>query len=89
VIIERAVEIGAPLFNDGNVAACAATYTMALESIAALAADALSPAEREVLRQGLVAAAAESDVRERSWILRAAMDDLFRRFLERTRASDA
>jgi uncharacterized surface protein with fasciclin (FAS1) repeats len=82
-IIERAVEIGAPLFNDGNIDACAATYTMALESVAALASDALAPAERAVLRRGLGEARDEADARERSWILRRTMDDLFTRFLER------
>ncbi len=82
-ILERAVEIGAPLFNDGNPDACAATYAVALESIVALAGPRLGGPERAVLRRGLRDAAAETDARERSWILRGAMDELYRRLAMR------
>jgi transforming growth factor-beta-induced protein len=82
-VIERAIEIGAPLFNDGNIEACAATYTIALESLDALGGTGLPAADRDRLRRGLEEAARERDVRERAWVLRRTMDDLYRRFLNR------
>ena len=82
-LIERAIEVGAPLFNDGNVEACAATYAIALESLDALGGTALPAADRDRIRRGLEEAARERDVRERAWILRRTMDDLYRRFLNR------
>lgn len=76
-LIEDAVSIGAPLFNDGNEAACAATYLMAVEALGRLTPERFNADERRVIRAGIAAARAEADPVERSWILRRALDSVY------------
>ena len=73
-VIETAIERGAPLFNDGDPAACAAIYEIAVESLVELKGDQLPGHIRPVLMRALEAARAEHDAEESAWILRRALD---------------
>lgn len=73
-LIESAIDKGAPLFNDGNPAACAAVYEMAVTALVTLE----TPGLKSHVRADLVAALARSegmrDREEAAWVLRRAMD---------------
>lgn len=82
-LLERAVDIGAPLFNDGNVEACDAVYAMALESILTLAPNQIGRDVRMRFETALAEARSENDARERAWIYRRAMDDAYTTLVRR------
>ncbi|MHC5113708.1 MAG: heme-binding protein [Planctomycetota bacterium] len=73
-LIELAVERGAPMYNDGQPAACAAIYEVTVTSLLALGPDRLDDSSRDALAEALRTAATQPDVRERAWTLRRAMD---------------
>jgi hypothetical protein len=71
-LIERAIERGVPLFNNGNPEACAAVYEITCEALR------MMPGVPENVRADLGRAlaemrAAETD-REKAWTLRYALD---------------
>jgi len=72
-ILELAIERGVPLFNDGQIAACAAIYEVAAAGVLALGEDAAPAPERTALRRAL---SGEMDARERAWALRRVFDRL-------------
>jgi uncharacterized surface protein with fasciclin (FAS1) repeats len=78
-LMDRAVAIGAPLFNDGNVEACAATYEMTILCILELSSDRLGNTLMQRFQRALAEGQAEDDARERAWIYRRAMDEAFER----------
>lgn len=76
-LIELSINRGAPLFNDGQHAACASVYEMTIESILALASAEIDDAVVQRLRQGLADGARASTWTERAWAYRRAFDDVF------------
>jgi uncharacterized surface protein with fasciclin (FAS1) repeats len=86
-IIERAVSVGVPLFNHGNVEACAATYEIAIEALVALAPERLGPTLRDALQQTLARGASIRDARSRAWHYRRSMDDACVRLSRRAETS--
>ncbi len=72
-VFAAAIARGVPLFNDGNVAACAAVYRTAIEAVIALGGASLDSQRLEELTSALAKAEHESD-RAASWTLRRAMD---------------
>jgi uncharacterized surface protein with fasciclin (FAS1) repeats len=73
-LIELAIERGVPMFNDGNQAAAAAIYEVAITSLVDLASDAVGNDGIERLRLALAEGAVEKDATKRAWIYRRAMD---------------
>lgn len=71
-LIELAIERGVPLFNQGDVAACAAIYEITCEALQITTG--ITEKSRAELAKSLVAARAERSSREQAWILRRAMD---------------
>lgn len=71
-LIELAISRGVPLFNKGDVAACAALYEVTCEALQII--DGVTEKSRAELAQVLKKARAESSARERAWILRDGMD---------------
>jgi hypothetical protein len=71
-LLELATDRGVPLFNAGQVAACAAVYEVAATGALAAGAD-LTDDERKTLRDAL-AFSRRADAREGAWILRGAFD---------------
>lgn len=75
-LIELAIERGVPVFNEGNVAECAAIYEITIEGLRGRGD---VPAEiRNVLANAIKEARAETSSRKRAWILRDAMDRTWR-----------
>lgn len=75
-----AIERGVPLFNNGQHAACAAVYEMALASVLTLGADTLGDQSRDQLMRGVRDGRALRSARDRSWHYRELLDGLIRSF---------
>ncbi len=75
-LLTTAIERGAPLFNAGNAAACAAAYETAAESLLLLGDGRLSSASQAALRSALQAARDSHSDSDRAWALRNAFDAL-------------
>lgn len=83
-VIELAIERGVPLFNDGQHAACAAVYEVAIESLLKFHADTLTDKERTALQDALDKMKTEKDdPRQQAWTLRRAMDAVYESLAER------
>ena len=71
-LIEMAIKRGVPLFNKGDVAACAAIYEITCEALQGMTE--VTEESRAELVKSLKAARGESSPRNQAWILRAALD---------------
>ena len=71
-LIELAIERGVPIFNNGDVAGCAALYEVTAEALRSMSS--VPETSRKVLAKALREARAEKSARQRAWILRAALD---------------
>ncbi|MBT8461250.1 MAG: fasciclin domain-containing protein [Gemmatimonadetes bacterium] len=72
-LIERAISLGAPLFNGGEAEACADVYLVTAEALLRMRSQ--LPADvRDVLRTAVREAEHEDDAVERAWILRRGLD---------------
>ena len=71
-LIELAIQRGVPIFNNGDVAGCAAIYEVTSEALRTM--ESVPEESRKVLAKALKAARAESSARQRAWILRGAID---------------
>lgn len=74
--IRLAIERGVPLFNSGNVEACAAVYEVAAAAVLELAGGQLDGGSRARLEEGLRDAKRAHGASKRAWALRHAFDDL-------------
>jgi len=77
-VIELAIERGVPLYNSGKPEACAAIYEVAVKSLLDGHGDALDDAARSRLRKALVAIREDHRASRQAWILRYALDDVYR-----------
>lgn len=73
-VLQIAIRRGAPLFNEGQVQACAAVYEVAALSLAENSE--IPAAGRRRLRKALAEAEAQKDASSRAWTLRHALDEL-------------
>lgn len=80
-LIEKAINRGAPLFNDGQITACASIYELTVESLVQMGRGNLNPDVIQRLEQGLADAATQRRVADRAWTLRRAMDDAYDRLV--------
>ncbi len=71
-LIQRAINLGAPLYNAGEVEACADVYMVTAESL--LRMGSLSDDVRSPLRRALSRAEHEANAAERAWIMRRGLD---------------
>jgi uncharacterized surface protein with fasciclin (FAS1) repeats len=85
-LFDLAIRRGAPLYNDGAVAATSAIYEVAARGALALG-DELPAAAKRALERGLSDAARTHDEDDRAWTLRRAIDDASRRIEGRTQMS--
>jgi monofunctional biosynthetic peptidoglycan transglycosylase len=76
-LTELAINRGAPLFNDGQPAACAAIYEVTIEALVALGADDLGRSVVERLEKGLADAKTDANPSARAWTLRRTLDDAY------------
>ena len=73
-LIQKAIGRGAPLFNAGQPASCAAVYEMTAHCLVELSASDLPPQVVAALRAGLAKAETTTDPAARAWVLRNALD---------------
>jgi uncharacterized surface protein with fasciclin (FAS1) repeats len=73
-LLEKAAQKGAPLYNEGQIKACAAIYEITVSAILALEGEELTEGLRDRLAEALTAAEKSDDPREAAWGLRRAMD---------------
>ncbi|MEM7262451.1 MAG: CIA30 family protein [Planctomycetota bacterium] len=69
----RAIEQGAPLFNNGSPEGCAAVYEIAVQAVIDLSAD-LDSKLADTLRAALETSLTQESAVDRAWTLRGAMD---------------
>ncbi|MEO1534265.1 MAG: fasciclin domain-containing protein [Planctomycetota bacterium] len=72
-VLTLAIERGVPLFNDGQTAACAAIYEVAIASVLALEGG-LDQSQRNTLQAALNNGRSERNAAERAWVFRRGMD---------------
>ena len=77
-LIEMAIEKGAPLYNHGNAAACAAVYEVAAYGLLAMSADLPGKEAWERMQKGLGKLPGEHRMDCRAWALRHMLDDAYR-----------
>jgi uncharacterized surface protein with fasciclin (FAS1) repeats len=77
-LIELAIKRGVPLFNEGQTGASAAVYEVAVESLLTSHAEAIGDKDRAALRAALEKMRAEKDPSQQAWILRRALDAVYR-----------
>ena len=75
--LERAIERGVPLFNEGSPEACAAVYATALEAVTSTEGWGIDGQQRRNLRNTLKDTATINDPSERAWAYRRIMDALW------------
>ena len=73
-LIELAIARGVPQFNQGNAAACAAIYEVAVTSLIKSYSDILGEQTTSYLRTSLQLASDSDQSRDQAWILRFALD---------------
>lgn len=73
-LIEKAISLGAPMFNAGQPEACAGIYETTANCIVDLSAGNLPAEAVKALRTGLQEAGETTDPAERAWKLRRAFD---------------
>ena len=71
-LIELAIKRGVPIFNKGDVVACAALYEITCEALRAMRE--VPEAARKEIERSLQSAKSEKSERKQAWILREAMD---------------
>jgi uncharacterized surface protein with fasciclin (FAS1) repeats len=72
-LIRRAINLGAPLYNAGEIEACADVYMVTAESLLRMGSR-LSDDVRSPLQRALSRAEHESSADERAWIMRRGLD---------------
>jgi uncharacterized surface protein with fasciclin (FAS1) repeats len=77
-VIELAIERGVPLFNNHNPEACAAIYEVTAKSLLDGHREALDEASRSRLQKALKSIREERRPDRQAWILRYALDDVYR-----------
>lgn len=76
-LIDRAINRGAPLYNHGDVQACASIYETTADALLTLSGDTLPKAAQRALRNGLRRADRMHSASDRAWALRYALDDAY------------
>jgi len=82
--ITRAIELGAPLYNDGDHQACFAIYKQTAEHFEK--DKALCKSVRDALGAGLLKAETKPDATSKAWAMRDAFDGLLQVIVERARS---
>ena len=81
-VIELAIERGVPLFNAHKAEACAAIYEVTAQSLLTGHGDALNESARKRLRKALTDVHQDHSPTKKAWILRYALDDVYRSLRE-------
>jgi hypothetical protein len=79
-LIELAINRGVPLFNNGDVEACAALYEITCEALRSMTE--VPEAARKEIERSLQSARSGKSDRKTAWILREAMDSAWKALKE-------
>ncbi len=77
-LLEQAIDRGVPLFNDGNIEACCAVYSTALDAVIIGDSWGLCSDRTKELAESVSEAARDKDERSRAWAYRRIIDSLLR-----------
>lgn len=75
-IVTEALELGVPLYNCGNIKACAVVYRSALSDLMGMPNGTFSEESRRWITRMFIAASEMDDPREKAWAFRDIMDDI-------------
>jgi len=78
ILIESAIQRGVGLFSSGKPDACAVVYESTIRALLRDHADALSGQAQTMLQKTLADVGAEAEPAKQAWMLRHALDDLYR-----------
>jgi uncharacterized surface protein with fasciclin (FAS1) repeats len=81
-LIERAIERGVPLFNDGQALACQSVYEVAAMALLDLRQPGFPARIEAALRRAVSSSESGASPRESAWALRRALDAAYRFLLE-------
>lgn len=73
-LLELAIKRGVPLYNRGDMDACASIYELALRSLLLMPEETLSPASRKMVESTMTGARNVHSADERAWMLRRGID---------------
>ena len=76
MLLNNAIELGVPMFNNNNAEGCAAVYATALDAVASVDGFGLSSQSRAGLTRQLQSIADMRDSSERAWAYRRIMDSI-------------
>jgi transforming growth factor-beta-induced protein len=76
-LIEKAIENGAPLYNNGDAEACAAVYEVTANALLDGFDDVLDEASTERLEKALAEIRKEHSPKSQAWTLRYALDEVY------------
>lgn len=88
-LCELAISRGAPLFNTGQAAGCAAVYEVVIESMIGLGSQDLGRQVIQRLEMALAEAETEPDRTKCAWIYRRALDDIYPRLVNQAEPATA
>ena len=75
-LVSMAIEKGAPLYNHGNHAACAAVYELAAEALLLMPAGTVSEGQEKMIRSALMTVRHSSNPTDNAWTLRRTFDSM-------------
>jgi hypothetical protein len=76
-LIELAIDRGVPVFNEGDFDGCAAIYEVTIEALRTMKS--VPEESQNILVKALAEARATQSTRDQAWILRAAIDQTWKR----------
>jgi monofunctional biosynthetic peptidoglycan transglycosylase len=88
-LIERAINLGAPMYNRGQSESCAAIYEITARSLCELSPHEVPVPAIAALRQGLISADGRQDHAQRAWDLRHALDAALANLTVKTASAQA
>ena len=74
-LIRRAIERGAPMYNQGNAAACAAVYQTCADALMVM--DVLDDRQEDRMTRAMQEASSTHDMNRRAWMMRHALDEAY------------
>ncbi len=81
-LIEKAIEHGAPLYNDGDAEGCAAVYELTANALLSGFDDVLDSDSSDRLIKALEEIRKEYSPKRQAWVLRYALDDVYQNLRE-------
>jgi len=82
MLVGLAIDKGAPLYNHGNHAACAAVYELAAEALLLMPAGTMSDGQTMMLKSALNQVRHSSSPTDNAWTLRRAFDSMMAPMME-------